>query len=75
MEYNGRPFKSVECTLRSRWAALWYGQAANFIHLNRATSLRPLFSVVVTVMSSEICKRAADSSLCTGDGEEWLEEY
>lgn len=49
--------------------------SANFICLNRATSLRLVLSVVVTVMSSEICERPADSSLCTDDREDWLEEY
>lgn len=40
--------------------------SANFIRLNGATSLRLVLSVVVTVMSSEICERAADSKSVYG---------
>ena len=37
--------------------------SANFIRLTRAASLRLVLSIVVTVMSSEICERSADSNL------------
>lgn len=39
--------------------------SANFILLNRAILLRLVLSTTVTVMSSEICERAADSNLRT----------
>lgn len=47
---------------------VWSGglHSANFIRVNSAASLGPALSIAVTLMSSEICERAADSNLFRG---------
>lgn len=45
------------------------------IFFNRASSLGPILSAMVTVMSLEICERDVESNLCAVAEEDWLEEY